>query len=247
MLHTLFNTLRRIVRDIVAGRNIEAYAIALVAFVMAVLVLLSDALPPSAQMAVLLAGVGLLVFRATSPPPGPPDLDAVLQDRQSYGPFREFIRGGRELWIYGPSAVNVLTSSADIEAELLTRGGSMRVLLQDPSAAPVMEVLARQLDNMSILLAPDIDRSLKVLHSLQAAGRDVQHRLLDYSPGFSMVIVDPHGRNGRLVVEFFGFGSSQIIERMHITIARQQSQYWFEYWVGQYELMWQHGREASSG
>ncbi|MEO8396444.1 MAG: hypothetical protein ABI700_25850, partial [Chloroflexota bacterium] len=62
--------------------------------------------------------------------------------------------------------------------------------------------------------------------------------LLPYNPGFSMLIVNPTGGNGYLTVEFFGFHNKLIDERMHIVIERRSSQYWFEYWVKQYQTMW---------
>lgn len=243
MIQSLFKLFRRITDDIANGKNIESYVLTLAAFGIALFSVIEDALPIEAQLAVILAGVGLLVFKTTSQDVEKDiDLDAVLMDRQSYGPLREFIRGGRDLWVYGPSSVNVLVNSSDLEREILEHGGTIRVALQDPEQKASMEILHHQLDHMSYLLESDIQRSIKVLEDMQGAKKSVDFRLVPYSPGYSLLIVDPRGRDGRLVVEFYGYSNQRITERMHMVIQRNQSQYWFDYWVKQYELMWEKSR-----
>lgn len=245
MIQSLNKLFRRIVQDIANGKNIESYVLTLAAFGIALFSVIEDALPIEAQLAVILAGVGLLVFKTTSQDiEKDVDLDSVLMDRQSYGPLREFIRGGRELWVYGPSSVNVLVNSSDLEREILDHGGVIRVALQDNEQKASMEILHHQLDHMSYLLESDIQRSISVLKDMQGAGRTIEYRLVPYSPGYSLLIVDPHGRDGRLVVEFFGYSNQRITERMHMVISRHQSQYWFDYWVNQYELMWEKSRSV---
>jgi len=245
VIQSLNKLFRRIVQDIANGKNIESYVLTLAAFGIALFSVIEDALPIEAQLAVILAGVGLLVFKTTSQDiEKDVDLDSVLMDRQSYGPLREFIRGGRELWVYGPSSVNVLVNSSDLEREILDHGGVIRVALQDNEQKASMEILHHQLDHMSYLLESDIQRSISVLKDMQGAGRTIEYRLVPYSPGYSLLIVDPHGRDGRLVVEFFGYSNQRITERMHMVISRHQSQYWFDYWVNQYELMWEKSRSV---
>lgn len=247
MIQSLNKLFRRIVQDIANGKNIESYVLTLAAFGIALFSVIEDALPIEAQLAVILAGVGLLVFKTTSQDiEKDVDLDSVLMDRQSYGPLREFIRGGRELWVYGPSSVNVLVNSSDLEREILDHGGVIRVALQDNEQKASMEILHHQLDHMSYLLESDIQRSISVLKDMQGAGRTIEYRLVPYSPGYSLLIVDPHGRDGRLVVEFFGYSNQRITERMHMVISRHQSQYWFDYWVNQYELMWEKSRSIDA-
>jgi hypothetical protein len=233
----MLKTLRRVGTDILAGKNVESYVVAVVAVILALLGLI-DSAPPNLQTAAILAALALLVFRITAPDTGQVDLDRVLRDRQSYGPFRDFIRGGTDLWVYGPSAVNVMSNSPDIEREVLSRGGKMRVLLQDPNVTESIELLRSQLDQMSVLLETDIARSISILESLKKRGHNVEYRFLRFSPGFSLVVIDADGRNGRAVVEMFGFSNTQITDRMHIEINRAASNHWFEYWAAQFETMW---------
>jgi hypothetical protein len=103
-----------------------------------------------------------------------------------------------------------------------------------------MSILRQQLD-LSNDLDHDLKGSLLTLKKMLKWG-NVEYRLLPYSPGLSLTIIDPDGRDGRLVVEFFGFHNEFIRDRMHIVIERRQSQYWFEYWAKQFEAMWEAAR-----
>jgi hypothetical protein len=99
-----------------------------------------------------------------------------------------------------------------------------------------MGILRQQLDPNNNL-DHDITGSLFTLQRMAGWGK-LEYRLAPYNPGFSLLIVDPDGKDGRLTVEFFGFHNQLIDERMHILIERRTSQYWFEYWEKQYEIMW---------
>ena len=70
-------------------------------------------------------------------------------------------------------------------------------------------------------------------------------RLLATNPGFSLVVLDPGGVGGRLIVEFHGFQDDSIGDRMHVEIQRSQSLHWFEYWVGRFEAIWSAAREPA--
>lgn len=242
----LLRLLNRVGTDIAAGRNIESYVITLVAVILAVIGVIDDVVPDSVKFATILAALALLIFQSTKPEKTVPDLDSVLLDRQSYGSFREFISGAQVLWIYGPSAVNVLRNASDIKTEVLDKGGAVRVLLQDPESELGMKVLYQQLDKLYDL-ADDIKSSARILHSMQAwAPNRVEYGFLPYSPGFSLIIVDPDGKNGRLIIEFYGYQNELITERMHIVIERSQTQYWFEYWDRQYNVMWDSRRQPEA-
>lgn len=244
-MHSILRTLRRVGSDILAGKNLEAYVIAAVALVLAIFGILDNALSDDLKLAAILAALSLLVFKTTTPEQQATDLDSILLDRQSFGPFRDFIRGGRTLWIYAPSAVNVLRNAPEIKQEILDKGGHLRVLLQDPDGTAGLDILHRQLDKLfSLDLDDDIKASLRTLRNMRTWNTPgkVEYGMLFYSPGFSLVIVDPDGRDGRLIVEFFGYQTELISERMHIQITRQQSQYWFEYWATQFDNMWKTAR-----
>jgi hypothetical protein len=75
---------RRIGRDLRHLHNIDAYAVALIVFVFAVLSVAGDILPANARWAVLLLGVGVLVFRVTLPDRYEGSADDVLKDRSAF-------------------------------------------------------------------------------------------------------------------------------------------------------------------
>ena len=60
----------RILRDVRNRRQLEAYAVAIVAMVLAVLSIVEAAVPENLKWAALLVGVGLLVYQITLPPAG---------------------------------------------------------------------------------------------------------------------------------------------------------------------------------
>lgn len=234
----------RIFKDISEGRHLESYAVTAVALILAVAGLLDNAVPDSMKLAVILAALALLVFQSTTPKEKNVDLDSVLQDRQSFSPFRDFIRGGQELWVYGPSVGNVVRNDPDIKREILDRGGRVRILMQNPDA-PIMGYLPDQYNEIHPL-KEDIQTTLRTLDNLAKRVNvgTLEYGMIDYNPGFSLVVVDPDGANGRLVVEFHGYATDAIVDRMHIVITRQQSQHWFEYWARQFEGMWQARRDT---
>ncbi|HUN05001.1 MAG TPA: hypothetical protein PLQ56_00310 [Aggregatilineales bacterium] len=239
----IIRRLQRIGKDILAGRNIDAYVVGAIAIVLAILGVLDDIIPLNVKLSAILAALALLVLNTTRPETRSADLDEVLQDRRGFGRFQDLIKGRRALWIYGPSAVNILRDRPLIREDILDRGGEVRVLVQDPNAAAGLDQLHHILDQTD-----DLENSLRMsidnLGRMKDWGGKFEYRLLAYSPGFSIVVVDPEGREGKVIVEFFGYQNDLITERMHIEISRQESQHWFEYWVKQYEKMWAAGKKA---
>lgn len=239
---SISRALRRIFDDLRNLRNLEIYVVAGVGVALIVLDVVGTTEIES-YLSVMTAALVVLLLRTTTPPKQEVDLDSVLLDRQSFSPLSEFIRDGREVWIYGPSAVNVLRQSPDLKHEILDKGGKVRVLLQDPRASDSVAILRQQLDpNNNLEL--DITGSLFTLEKMQAWG-SIEYRLLGYSPGFSLIVVDPDGKDGRLTVEFFGYRNELITDRMHLRIERRSSQYWFEYWAKQYAVMWESAKQPT--
>lgn len=232
------HTIKRIFSDILAGKNIEAYVVSAIAVILAIMGVVDNAIPDDWKIAAILAALALLVFNSTRPEKSAVDLDSVLQDRQSFGAFQEVIKGKRVLWVYGPSAINILRDNAHIKREILDRGGEVHILIQDLGSEEGMNTLSQQIDK-TIDLTNSIRMSIDILKHMKRWGGKFDFKLLPYAPGFSLVVVDPDERDGKVIVEFFGFNNELITERMHIEITRQQSQYWFEYWAKQFEIMWE--------
>lgn len=234
-------TIRRVINDLKNLRNVDAYVVGAIGIVLIFIDVIGN-VDLDAYLSVMTAALVVLILRTTAPAKKEVDLDSVLLDRQSYTPLREFIQGAKVLWVYGPSSINVLRESAI--KTLLDNGGEVRVMLQDPNEAASMAILRQQLDKNNDL-DHDIEGALLILERMKRAGK-LEYRFAPYNPGFSLLIVDPDGKDGRLTVEFFGFHNQLIDSRMHLLIERSTSQYWFEYWDDQYKMMWDAARPPTA-
>src|SRR5215213_1528557 len=124
-------TLRRVVNDLKNLRNVDAYVVGAIGIAL-ILIDVLGTVDLNSYLSVMTAALVVMLLRTTAPAKKEVDLDAVLLDRQSYTPLRDFIHGAKVLWIYGPSAVNVLRESASIKT-VLDNGGEVHVMLQDPA------------------------------------------------------------------------------------------------------------------
>jgi hypothetical protein len=248
--------------DLRNREHLETYLLIVLVIALFILDLFGEVLDDDRKLTLIIAALLVLIFRTRKELKvddvrhesdrviaamnglihAPVELDTVLQDRQSYAPFREFVHDATVLWVYGASGINVLKNTKDINNIVSKPSGQLRVIVQDPSQAASMDILHQQLDKYNNLQS-DIQSTMYTLGALarQYSGK-MEHRLLDYSPGFSLLVVDPDGPNGRLSVEFYGYRNNEIEERMHIIITRQQSQYWFEYWAKQFQIMWDNAK-----
>lgn len=241
-MNRITTTVSRVWADILAGRHLESYVVTAIGVVLIALDVIGD-VDAGLKLTVIIAALILLVFKTTTPDQTSVDIDSVLHDRDDFGPFRETVRGRRRVWIYGPSSVNALRE--DIEREVLDKGGEVRIIVQDPDSA-ALDFLRDQLDTRDprANLKGDLESSLRLLrHILPSVPEGkLLCRLLPYSPGFSMVIVDPDSSDGLIIVEFLGFRYEHVKHRMHLTIRRSESPRWFDHWLAQYQRMWDAGR-----
>src|SRR5262245_21682580 len=144
--------LRRIGHDLRHLRHVDAYAVALIVFVFAVLSVIGDILPVNARWTVLLVGVGVLVFRLTLPEHYEGSADDVLKDRSAFEdkPLSARLRGATEVWIFAPSAINLLApQNVDtIRTTVLAKpDGVARVVVLDPAEETAVQFATRQLDD----------------------------------------------------------------------------------------------------
>jgi hypothetical protein len=207
---------RRISRDLKNRRHVDAYSIAFVTFLLAVLSLVSDVVPDQLRWAVLLAGVGILVWRITIPEPRADSLDTLLNDRFAFDekPLSERLKNAAEVCIFAPTAVNILSAH---NYELLRTGvlnkpdGIVRVVVLDVANESAVQLATRQLDDSLDYPVQDFRaslqatmRQLRIMASWHLRG-SFDYRRLDYNPGFSLVSIDPATSDGHVIVEFHGF------------------------------------------
>lgn len=247
----------RIARDLRNREFIDAYSVALVAFGLAILSLVPDLVPDSLKWAGLLGGVALLVLYITVPDTQAGKVDELLNDRFAFDkkPFSELIEGARDVWIFAPTGVNLLSAH---NCELIRHkvlgkpDGALRVVILDSSNEQAVKLGVRQLDDSLDYPLQAFSDSLasteRQLHAMSAwnVSGSFDYKLLDYNPGFSLVAIDPTARNGHVIVEFHGFHNEAIASRMHIELSRRQSEKWYTYWTEQFESIWQTASSPSS-
>lgn len=247
MLESLRNAFFRISRDFSAGRNIESYVVVLITALIAAVGLVDDIVPESVKMSVILAALALIVFSLTRPAQTKASIEDYLHNRPELGPFADRVKDARKLWIYGPSATNILDGNnldAIRRSILNDSKGELRVLIQNPAALDAMRLLKRQLDESVDFqhqeLPTEIAKTLRKFDTIKAWNTPGKFMcgLLAYSPGFSLAIFDPDRPTGTAVVELYGWHLQSTSERMSIEISQAASPRWFRYWVEQYEFMW---------
>ena len=241
---------RRIARDLKNRRYVDAYSIAFVTFMLAILSLVPDFVPDPLRWAALLAGVGTLVLRITVPESQTGTIDELLNDRFAFDntPFSERIRDAAEVWIFAPAAINILSAHNCelLRSKVLSKpDGILRVVVLDPANSSAVQLAIRQLDDSLDYPVQDFrnslqatDHQLRAMSSWQVKG-SFGYRFLDYNPGFSLVAIDPNTRNGQIIIEFHAFRNEATSSRMHIEITRQQSERWYKYWVEQFGGIWE--------
>jgi hypothetical protein len=244
--------LRRIAGDIRNRRHIDVYIVTTMSVALAVLSLVSDLVGEEIRSAVVLAALGLLTYQIALPERSH-DLDAVLHSRASFDDttFNSRLTNASEVWIYGPSAINLLSvDTADYmrKTVLARRDGAVRVMVLDPSDREVVALAARQLDDSTVYPTVDLERALdmtvdklEMMDTWSVSG-DFQYRYLPFNAGFSMVAIDPHLRHGLLIVEFQAFHNESTASRMHLELTRQSSERWYVYWRNQFEHLWNAAR-----
>jgi len=240
----------RIFHDFRNRRHIDAYALAFIAFLLAVLSVVGDIIPDQVRWAALLAGVGILVLRTAIPMSPSVALDEILEDRFAFAdkPIVERLKNATEVWVYAPSAVNLLSIQ---NCEMLRTGclsksdGSVRVVVLNPSHETSVKLAIHQLDDSLDYpiqnFAESLQDTIRRMHAMSSwkINGNFEYRLLDYNPGFSLVGINPSRRDGRLIIEFHGFHNESTSSRMHIEISRQDSDHWYEYWADQFGRIWE--------
>jgi len=250
-------TLRHIWTDIVKLRNMEAYAAAAVAAVLAILSIIGDAVSVNLRWAALLAAVAILVYRTTVPSGWGSDFDQVAGDRAAFDerPLSKQWGNAREVWIFAPSAVNLLNAQTCdlLRKKVLSQPDAVvRIVVLDSDNAEAVRLATHQLDDSLDYPMQDFadnlqttTRQLKLMNGWSVAG-SFEYRLIDYNPGFSLVVTNPSLRDASLIVEFHAFHNETTHSRMHLELTPKTSDRWFPYWVSQFDHIWEAARRPET-
>lgn len=253
-MNSLLKTIKRIVSDLRSLQHIESYVIAFLAIVFAVMSLIGDQIPDEAKLSVLLAGVGVLVFNLTVPKSDVINIENNLTDRTNRPSLESRLQDSEKVWVYGISASNLLASD---NASVLWRhilsqpNKEFLVIIQNPNADCGLKIAEKQTTGAIAMEAGDtkakILRSIEMLQHIENGNpsANFEYRFLDYSPGFSMLLIDPHKASGLIDVEFQGFRHKTRDERMLLRLKNHDSARWYKYWGDQYQSMWSASRTLS--
>ncbi|MGV9774637.1 hypothetical protein [Streptosporangium sp. NPDC003464] len=245
--------LRRLIQDMKVRQNVDAHVVTIVVFAFAVVSIFGDVVPDQLKWAALLSGVGILVYRLTLPEERSEISTSILGDRSAFDsvPLSAALANARDVRVFAPSAVNLLSAHTCevLRKSVLARtGGSVRVVILDPAEKAAVRMASRQLDDsvefpiqkLPAALESAVER-LDLMSGWETEGQ-FRYRLLPYSPGFSIVLIDPDSSKGRAIVEIHGFHNPSTSSRMHLELSRAQNERWYSYWVRQFDYIW---REAA--
>lgn len=239
--------LKRVLDDFRRGRNLDLYAASAVAFILAGMTLIGADLPDDVRWSVLLAALGVLVLRlATARPQAPQEM---FLDRTAFttNPVLDRLVTAKEVWIFAPTAANLLTDErcAMLRQGPLSRpGGSVRVVVLDDSDPGRLAVVVEQLDWLLDFPVQEVRHALRVTHTRlrTMAGWTVNgtfaYGTVPFSPGFSILAIDPGLADGLVIVEFHGARNDTIASRMHVRLTRQRDLRWYLYWMEQFNAIW---------
>jgi hypothetical protein len=242
--------LRAVWSDVKNRRHLDAYVATVIAIAFATLGVIGDIVPESLKWSALFAGMAIVIFRVTLPARPRTTVEDLLGDRSDFEltPFSALIENARQVWIFAPSGINVLSAeNCDaIRRKVLARAdGDVKVVVLNPANSGAVLLAVRQLDDSLQFPVQDFEVSLNA--SIVQLGRMLGwqkpgtfgYRYLDYNPGFSLVAIDAGLKTGRVIVEFHGFQNEATSSRMHIVLTPFTSEQWFRYWVQQFEEIWQ--------
>lgn len=244
--------LRRIWSDVRAGRNLDTYVVTVIVVVFAALGVVGDVVPDGLKWSAVFAGLGILLLRMALPPRPAATTDSVLVDREAFvnTPFSSRLRNAKQVWIFAPSAINLLSTEncTALREFVLDKGsGDVRIAVLDPGNTAAVDLAIRHLDAAAYplqsfreVLATSV-KQLRKMAGWTVAG-NFTYRFADYNPGFGLVAINPSHRDGRIIVEFHGYGTDSIGSRMHISLTRADSDHWFQYWLDQFEQLWKAAR-----
>lgn len=169
-----------------------------------------------------------------------------LGDRQDLPAFRERSRAAQEIWLSGVSLANITGNEFGALLAHVRDGKGLRALVLDPHDPQLVEIAARSLYGIGspAELVEDVETTLSRLGQLQdesVAENQVEVEVASMLSAFAMTIFDPLPPGvGDAVVEIYPYRITSA-RRPHFRIRREHDG-WFDFFVNQFEQMWQASR-----
>jgi len=235
--------------DIKRGENIDAYLMFTLAILFGVLGVVGE-IESDILSASILATLGVLAINTLTTRHTIGELSATLktmrqstgaclQDRNTFGPFKDLITHKQTIWMFGPSLIGVFPPNSDFLQDKIKNGSEIRLLLFNPESVYTPN-LAACLGVRPQRLVADISSTLEIAREMTHFGLGqgkLDVRFTEIMPGYSMVILNPHEEHGELIVEFNGH-NTHMRDLPHVTLDATENRRWYSMYLGQYQALW---------
>jgi hypothetical protein len=159
-----------------------------------------------------------------------------LKPRETIPTVESQAERATEICLFAVSAISVASRKATFFEQKLSSGCNLRVILLNPESPSLP---AWELQNRFTTARSDIASTLatfKELSRVRAKGK-CEVRLINIFAPFSMFATDLEKDTGNMVVEYYGYKTSNS-ERPHVYLTRRDSPLWFGYYALQFEQAW---------
>lgn len=241
-------SLRRLFRDVFKFENIDLIVIVLLVFIVLPLDILGIA-PPQAVPSVTLAALGLmaislLIVRHK--------IENIYVDRDLGNSVQLLIKQSpllvndfktaKEFWMIGLTLRGTTTDNFYSFREKVSEGTKIHTLIVNPSKVDMDKVAKRfsraaTAEQFRSDFAQTINQYREIAQAANNAN-NVQLRLMDFVPSFSLYIFPGMEDGGIIYVEIFGYKSPMgSVPRFRIT--EQENRMWYKHFINQFETIWQ--------
>lgn len=159
---------------------------------------------------------------------------SILRRSNELGSFNDYTSNAQELLILAVSGTSIIGPNYNFLEEKIKEGCRFKILLLDPSST-ALSVWDSTIKGATT--QTDINSTLKVLQSItkvKLQNNQIQVKLLPVFLPFSMVVVNPNKTNASMIVEFHSYKT----ERNHVFLTRKEDDYWFHYYLHQFNSAW---------
>lgn len=176
-----------------------------------------------------------------------PGADAILLDRGKYLPFNDLTFSAQEIYLVGPSLVNLFNqwSTYFKDVKLKEHGATIQAIILDPHS-PAVKSAANCVNQSQDALKNEI-RNTKLLvgsilkNSAGSGNGKLELRTLATYLNFSMVLIDPEKPNGKIFVEFIGYQAG-MHNVPHIELSPSRDGEWYQFYLEQYKNIYRDSR-----
>lgn len=236
--------IKKAVRDISLGRNLEYYITLL--FILIILALdIFNLASPDVLTNITLAVLALVVSTSLSTRESLEELSKKLTKAQSADDFFWKIKRSIEPDLFQAKYIGfggaVLSRtlrdySATLE-ERLSVGAKVRIILMDPaSTAPDQAVLRSKGVSSRQFYINTLRPTLERVGMLAHASDKIELGLLPYKPAFGIVVIDPDEPYGRIIVEMYPHHSDSFAPTFELRPDRDP--HWYKHFREQFENLW---------